>query len=368
MLKAFTDMAGGGGSDSSDTETEKEENQDDGGSSTSGSDSGGATQAASGFIRAGLHGEAGSEEIQSDKHSGVGTSVDMISTGEGSPDVVAGDTQSLDKTVTAVASEAVTGGDGGTGASVNTETGEVDAGRPGDTSRVAEAVQRAQSTDSDNSDDSDDSDNSNDSDGSDNSNDSGGPEWDAGANVTKNTWPGDPVSVSALVMNNGPGGTNGGGTATVTASISGTGMSQSKTVELGGGSRQSLDFTFEGARSLGPGTYTATVSINGSQMDSATFTRYEENGGNVNSSSNIDSTNSGTSPDSQGQQSGADSDEQSSSPLPYTALTSTPRSGGGGSSSSSGSSGGMLASLDPMMAVLAVVALGGAYAVSQRGS
>ncbi|WP_459194718.1 hypothetical protein [Halosimplex sp. J119] len=358
-LRNFTAMTGGGGSDSSDSEEEKEEDQQDSGNSPNGGDSGGITQAASGFMRAGLNEDAGSEEIESDKHSAVGTAVDKIITEESQPNVTASDSDSGNKTETAVASEGVTGGDGGTGASVNTQTGEVDAGRPGDTSRVAEAVQRAAS------DDSDDSNDSNDSSGSDNSSDSGGPEWDAGANVTKNTWPGDPVSISAQVMNNGPSGTDGGGTATVTAAISGTGMSQSQTVELGGGGRRSLDFTFEGARSLSPGQYTATVSINGSQMDSATFTRHPENGGNVNSSSDIDSSNSDSSSGSQNQQSGGDS-EQSSSPLPYTALTSTPSSGGGGSSSSSGS--GSLVGVDPMMVLLGVVALGGGYVYTHRGS
>jgi len=75
-----------------------------------------------------------------------------VVTGDDQPDVVASDTASGDKTVTAVVSEDVTGGDGGTGASIQTQTGKVDAGRPGDSSRVQEAVARAASSDDSTSD------------------------------------------------------------------------------------------------------------------------------------------------------------------------------------------------------------------------
>ena len=49
------------------------------------------TQAASGFIRAGMHPEAGSEEIQNESYGAVGTTPDYIATGEDTPNVVASD-------------------------------------------------------------------------------------------------------------------------------------------------------------------------------------------------------------------------------------------------------------------------------------
>jgi len=107
----------------------------------------GPIRAAAGTIRAGLHEEAGSQEIASDKHAAVGSGVDTVTTGSDSPNIVASGTKSLNKTVTSVVSENLTGGDGGTGVSINTQTGEADPGRPGDTSRVAEVINRVNGAD-----------------------------------------------------------------------------------------------------------------------------------------------------------------------------------------------------------------------------
>lgn len=129
--------------------TDNQDNQDDDNRDKNADNKGDAgegvnfTSAASGHIRAGLHEEAGSDEIKSGKHAATGTSVDTVTTGEDQANIVASGTESLNKTVTSVVSEDVTGGDGGTGASINTQTGEVDPGRPGDTSRVQEAIMRA---------------------------------------------------------------------------------------------------------------------------------------------------------------------------------------------------------------------------------
>jgi len=327
-LKSLTDMAGGGGGSTSDSDSGSDDDEKNNKQTEQA-----PTTAAMGNLRALTDPDAGDQSVAQESTAQTGTVVDFLEDpSPGGQDVIASDG---DKDTTDTGVVATPEG----GAVVETRDGSPTSAGPG-RERLASL--------SDESDDSGES----------------SPEWEAGANVTKNTWPGDPVSVSALVMNNGPAGTRGGGTANVTVSISGTGMSQSETVELGGGSRRSLDFTFGGARSLSPGEYTATVSINGNRMDSATFTRYEENGGSVNSSSDIDSSNSGSSSsDSQSQPSENDPGQMTGNPLPYTAF-----SGGGGSSDGGSGGAGMLSDLDPMMGVLAVAALGGAYAYTQRGS
>lgn len=132
-------IAGSSGSGSDDRDNQQDEKRD----KNTDNNTDGTTRAASGFIRAGLNQTAGSQEIESEKHSAVGTNVDSVVTGDGQPNITASDSSSLNQTVTTVVSEDVTGGDGGTGASINTQTGEIDAGRPGDTSRLAEAVNRA---------------------------------------------------------------------------------------------------------------------------------------------------------------------------------------------------------------------------------